>query len=455
MSRIGRSKTSNRTRRWSAKALLLSLTGGSAMTAAPPALAETETLTEVAPTQTAGSAHVGATETALPGLIRIGVPGLRTASTWTVAGSSGYGMSEAADGQSGSHHRFAGSVAVGVAPVAGLDLSLRLAGRRDGHPADAQGADTSYNGAPQFTVRYGQRAAAIAWGGELGVRVPGREAPSLAFDATVVDAKLLLAHMSGNLTLAALAGFRLDQSANAKPDLARTRPGDRHSLGLSDFHAALAGVGVAYRTGRTEWLGEVSADLLLGGPSLLQSPMRVGAGARHHLGAHWQVFALVHASPSERPDLAPDAPLIPTEVRFGINAGFAYQFGAHASVRTDAPVDYATPTEIPKPQEPAAVAEPEKPSEPEDETPATPAGQLRGLIRSFKGRGLKATVRVYPLNVEAQTDDDGSFVVDIPPGVYEVAIEAEGFKGQRREVRVEENGVTILNADLRVGGVAR
>ena len=76
-------------------------------------------------------------------------------------------------------------------------------------------------------------------------------------------------------------------------------------------------------------------------------------------------------------------------------------------------------------------------------------GQLRGLVRSFNGKPLAATVRVEPRGTEATTDADGTFQIDLPPGAYDVVIAAPGHASQRRPVRVEENGVTILNADLR------
>jgi hypothetical protein len=78
-------------------------------------------------------------------------------------------------------------------------------------------------------------------------------------------------------------------------------------------------------------------------------------------------------------------------------------------------------------------------------------GQLRGLVRSFNGKPLAATIRVEPLGAETKTDADGMFQIDVPPGAYEVVVEAPGHAGQRRPVQVDENGVTILNADLRQG----
>jgi uncharacterized membrane protein len=79
-------------------------------------------------------------------------------------------------------------------------------------------------------------------------------------------------------------------------------------------------------------------------------------------------------------------------------------------------------------------------------------GQLRGLVRSFNGKPLAATVRIEPIGTEVKTDADGTFSVDVPPGAYEVSVSAPGHAAQKRPVHVEENGVTVLNADLRPGG---
>lgn len=74
--------------------------------------------------------------------------------------------------------------------------------------------------------------------------------------------------------------------------------------------------------------------------------------------------------------------------------------------------------------------------------------QLRGLVRSYAGEGVKASVRVEPGTQSTLCDHDGSFELDLPPGVYKVIIEAEGYRSQRRTLRVRKEGVTVLNADL-------
>jgi hypothetical protein len=81
--------------------------------------------------------------------------------------------------------------------------------------------------------------------------------------------------------------------------------------------------------------------------------------------------------------------------------------------------------------------------------PAQPSGQIRGLIRSFDGQGLPARILVAPLGRELSTGPDGTFSVEVPPGHYAVSIDAPGHGRQVRSIDVQDDGVVILNADLR------
>jgi len=81
--------------------------------------------------------------------------------------------------------------------------------------------------------------------------------------------------------------------------------------------------------------------------------------------------------------------------------------------------------------------------------PAVPAGELRGLVRALDGTPVAARVRVVGTDLEAVTGADGSFSLQVPPGSYTVEVESDGYARQRRTVRGENRGVTILNADLR------
>lgn len=79
---------------------------------------------------------------------------------------------------------------------------------------------------------------------------------------------------------------------------------------------------------------------------------------------------------------------------------------------------------------------------------ATLGSQLRGLVRSYSGEGITASVTVEPGGHTAKCDSSGVFELDLPPAVYTVIIEAEGYRSQRRSLRVRKEGVTVLNADL-------
>ena len=74
--------------------------------------------------------------------------------------------------------------------------------------------------------------------------------------------------------------------------------------------------------------------------------------------------------------------------------------------------------------------------------------QLRGLVRSYSGRGLRATITVTPGDHRIECDENGEFELDLPPGGYQVMIEAKGYAPQKRALSVGKEGVTVLNADL-------
>ncbi len=78
-----------------------------------------------------------------------------------------------------------------------------------------------------------------------------------------------------------------------------------------------------------------------------------------------------------------------------------------------------------------------------------PSGQLRGVIQSFRGQPIAATIQVTPGDHEITAGEDGSFELDLEPGDYEVVISAPGYANQTRPVQIEQEGVTILNVDLR------
>jgi hypothetical protein len=80
-------------------------------------------------------------------------------------------------------------------------------------------------------------------------------------------------------------------------------------------------------------------------------------------------------------------------------------------------------------------------------------GVLRGLVRSFDSKPLQAHVSVMDARGKPlQTRDsqaDGRFELELPPGQYKVNIEAQGYRKYTQSVRIKGNGVSVLNADMK------
>lgn len=291
---------------------------------------------------------------------------------------------------------------------------------------------------------------------------------------------------------------------------------DKLTLGVSDFDAVLLGLGVSKRIGSFggEVIGEAGWDILLGSnaPKAIESPLRVGAGFREHVNPNLSIELLIDVLLGERPSPAVFAPIEP---RLALTAGLRWVLPFDkpppATDTTKPPVDTTTKPAADLDRgtvaghvksetgEPIANAHVTAGEERAADTAADGAfeiknvkagrvhvaakaagfddiaidvdleatktasaelvmkktikpGQLRGLVRSYSGKPLAATIRVEPIGTEVKTDADGTFTIDVPPGAYEVSVSAPGHAPQKRPVQVEENGVTVLNADLRPGG---
>jgi Carboxypeptidase regulatory-like domain len=85
--------------------------------------------------------------------------------------------------------------------------------------------------------------------------------------------------------------------------------------------------------------------------------------------------------------------------------------------------------------------------------PKTDVGVLRGLVRSFTSEPLRAQIVVQDKRkkVVASLDsaEDGRFELELAPGNYRVTIKSSGFRVHERQIKVEGNGVSILNVDMR------
>ena len=85
--------------------------------------------------------------------------------------------------------------------------------------------------------------------------------------------------------------------------------------------------------------------------------------------------------------------------------------------------------------------------------PRPEAGVVRGLARSFESEPLPANIDVLDGSgtriVRVKADMQGRFELTLPPGKYTISIQHSEYRSQRRSVRVEDGGVTILNVDLK------
>jgi hypothetical protein len=380
-----------------------------------------------------------------------------------VLSSGGYGYTESVLGAADSHHRAAGSLMVDGRPLRWLGLALRLDGRYDKHVIPGQPGDAGLVGDPRLYVRVDRALGqALAIGARAGVWLPGRSAPSLV--STGLSPELLGAVSyfpgDGRVTLSANLGYRLDRSARTATDAPLLGPGDRLALGVSAYDAVLLGGAAGVRLGRAHVFVEGSWNMLVGAgsPRALASPIRLGGGVRLPLGPRLGLEALAEVSPSARPDLSdPMSAPVPVPPRFAVGLGLAYRFTgvmtrAGSAVVAATPAAPSSPALVPrsppaKPEQPATL-EPDPPAEPAVDEAAPPRGQLRGIVRSFRGSTIDADVNVDG-DANALRADQGRFELDVAPGVHEVRISARGYTTQVRRVRVEDNGVTLLNIDLK------
>jgi hypothetical protein len=250
-----------------------------------------------------------------------------------------------------------------------------------------------------------------------------------------------------------------------------------------------------------------------GHPAALASPILVGAGARVAIGPKLRLEAEAEVSPSSRPDVGPMAPLVPIPPRLAVWLGLTYRFetqppptappapvapppppataelighitaadggkladlrvavirgdGPHEVTLDDAgafrtegkPGDELTVTAEAADCVPARATATLSAGAPTELRIAlerrAPRGQIRGLVRSLRGSAVAAQIRIEPEAADTGGGSElraegGRFEIDVAPGRYRVTISAPGFETQNRKVEVEENGVTLLNVDLR------
>jgi hypothetical protein len=255
------------------------------------------------------------------------------------------------------------AVAYGVTDF--LSIGLSLDGRYDRHfgqlgdatkntmstiPAAPNGkTEDGYVGDPHFILRAAKGTGSVNFGGQLGIWVPGKDAPSIAGSAISVDVRGLVSLPAGPGLLSFSGGFRLDNSVKSVDDPMRLSLPDRVSLGVSDYNALFAGAQLRIPAGKA-WVGiEGSLDAFIGGPptatgtevqreSLARGKMILRAGATAGFHINEQFSALVFVEAAKVPGIndaqvdANNIPLVPYEPIFTGGLGLQARFGGPKKV---------------------------------------------------------------------------------------------------------------------------
>jgi hypothetical protein len=266
----------------------------------------------------------------MPGGLHVASAEALPAGTVELAALSGYGYRKGLLSAGHTLSRAIGDFAAAYAPIPHLVLGLSLDGRYDKNQGEG-GNDDGYVGDPHLLVRYASPAGRVMLGGQLGIWVPGKDAPSVALSATSVDARALLSIDAGFGVLSANAGFRLDNSAKSVDAPDKLSAADRISLGVSDFHAALGGLSLRIPAGKRAYVElEGSTDLFVGKGA--PSPIfRGGAEVGVALGDAVTILAYVEGA--KVPGLvysnvmAGDVVLIPYEPVITGGLGLQARFG--------------------------------------------------------------------------------------------------------------------------------
>jgi hypothetical protein len=278
---------------------------------------------------------------AMPGGLRAPSAETLPAGAFGVAALGGYGFRNTLLSADHKLTRGIGGLALAFAPTELITLAVSFDGRYDKHEGLAPDGDDGYVGDPHIFARLGKSFGSLRAGAQLGVWVPGKDAPSVAASAISFEARGLLSVHVGPGTLSFNGGFRLDNSAKSVDEPGNLSAEDRVSLGVSDFHAAVAGAHLMIPAGKAFVGLEASTDFFVGsgapGPII-----RGGANGGINLTDQWSVFAFVQAAKVPELDyadvMAGNVTLVPYEPIFTGGIGLSARFGAQRGARSSGQV---------------------------------------------------------------------------------------------------------------------
>jgi hypothetical protein len=390
---------------------------------------------------------VSETLDALPGIYRVGVAG-GTAPTFAAAAGLQYGYTEPQNDETSGHQRIGASIAAGVVTWSFASAAVRLDYRHDIHGEDTLGGDSgSVVDVTPILRGGGVISENVHLGGEIRARFTGAllasgiPTPDMEFSA--------LAAYTGLSTwaFAFQGGYRLGQRGDVQDAAANLRPGDRVALGISQFDAVLLGLGLSKKISKTEILGEVTWDILVGSgaPSATDSPFRLAAGVRQHLSKRLLLQGNLEVVPLGRAPSLSESPLVPIEPRFTVQAGLILRFG-----KKDAPP--------PSTKEKAEVHESQPQPQPTPVVEVVP-GSLEVTVTDATGHPIsdaKVTLEV------AASGERPSETVTVPllreniyildeahPGKGKLKIEAELLQSREEDVTIEAGNASKIAVQLK------
>ncbi len=270
--------------------ILLSL-GGSRAAAQPADVVGTAELDAAAASPAVEPLGYGA----MPGGLHAPTADTNVAGTFGMTALGGFGARNTLLSADHKLKRGIANVAFSYAATDMITIALAFDGRFDKHSGVSPAGDDGYVGDPHLFARIAKGFGSLRVGGQLGVWVPGKDAPSVAASAISVEARGLVSLQAGPGRIGFNAGFRLDNSAESvdQPELLSVE--DRVSLGVSDFHAVLAGAHFTVPVGKAFIGLEATTEVFVGsgapGPIL-----RAGATAGFQISGPWAVFAFVEGA---------------------------------------------------------------------------------------------------------------------------------------------------------------
>jgi hypothetical protein len=267
----------------------------------------------------------------------------------------------------GPDHKFnrgVGDLAIAFGATDFLSIGVSFDGRYDRHwgevgdatrnlmtttPVEVNGKkEDGYVGDPHLILRVAKGTGTLLIGGQLGIWVPGKDAPSVAGSAISIDARGLVSLPAGPGLLSFSGGFRLDNSAKSVEEPMKLSLSDRVSLGVSDYHALFAAAQLRVPAGKMWVALEGSLDAFIGSPSAPEAPdvqhaelargkmiIRGGLTAGFPINEQFSAIAFLEAAkvPGINDAQIDDGniPLVPYEPIFTGGVGLQARFGGPKS----------------------------------------------------------------------------------------------------------------------------